>query len=114
MSSIKVSPKHGLNPSVVLCPICGKDTSVALFGRLKGDAEAPRQVVGNEPCNECKEKMETFVFIMEVKSIDNQDRTGRGVWIPKGALNVECPNGIALMAAEDFTKTFETNYAEEN
>lgn len=33
--SIKLSPNHGLNPSIIICPICGKDVSIALFGRLK-------------------------------------------------------------------------------
>lgn len=36
--SIKLSPKHGVNPSVTHCECCGKEIGVALFGRLKGDA----------------------------------------------------------------------------
>ena len=43
---ITISPKYGLNPSIVICPVCKKDTSLALFGRLKGDAEAPKTVEG--------------------------------------------------------------------
>ena len=33
--SVRLSPKHGLNPSLVVCPICGEPTSIALLGRLK-------------------------------------------------------------------------------
>lgn len=40
---IRVSEKHGVNPSITICPICGKETSIALLGKLKGDKEAPRK-----------------------------------------------------------------------
>lgn len=33
--SVRLSPKHGLNPSLVVCPICGEPISIALLGRLK-------------------------------------------------------------------------------
>ena len=43
---IKVSPKHGLNPTIPICFWCGKERGeVALLGRLPGDAEAPKNVV---------------------------------------------------------------------
>ena len=35
---ITLSKNHGLNPSMIKCFICGKEHSIALFGRLKGDA----------------------------------------------------------------------------
>ena len=34
---ITLSKKHGLNPSMVICPICGKEESVAILGYIKGD-----------------------------------------------------------------------------
>lgn len=34
---IRVSEKYGVNPSITICPICGKETGIALLGRLKGD-----------------------------------------------------------------------------
>lgn len=37
---VTLSKKHGLNPSMVVCPICGKAESVALLGHIKGDEEA--------------------------------------------------------------------------
>ena len=52
--SIRVSEKHGVNPSVCKCFWCGKDKGVVLFGRMKDDAEAPRScVVDYDPCDEC-------------------------------------------------------------
>lgn len=39
--SIKLSPKHGVNPSILHCICCGKDYGIAMLGKLKGDKEAP-------------------------------------------------------------------------
>lgn len=41
---IHLSKKHGVNPSIEICAVCGKGIGVALLGRLKNDAEAPREV----------------------------------------------------------------------
>jgi hypothetical protein len=38
---ITLSKNYGLNPSIIICPICGKDIGIALFGHIKGDKEAP-------------------------------------------------------------------------
>ena len=99
---ITLSPKHGLNPSIVICPICKRETSIALFGRLRGDAEAPMKVEG-ELCDECKKK---YITIIEVESEANRKGTGRCAYIPKEAVNIECKDGIALMGTEEFTKMF--------
>lgn len=57
--SIKLSPKHGVNPSVMHCFICGKETGVALLGKLKDDAEAPHDISNpNEICDDCKKQIE--------------------------------------------------------
>ena len=41
MSSIKLSPKHGVNPTMGKCMRCGAPTNeIAMLGRLKGDEEA--------------------------------------------------------------------------
>lgn len=58
--SIKISPKHGLNPTCLVCPICGKDTSLALLGRLKDDSKAPRQMRDREPCEACQADIEGY------------------------------------------------------
>jgi len=79
--SITLSPKHGVNPSITHCPICGKETGVALLGRLKGDAEAPRDIRDTHPCPDCQAVLNKGGnFIIETRdgeSGDNPFRTGR-------------------------------------
>jgi hypothetical protein len=38
--SIRLSEKHGVNPSLMLCFYCGEASGVALLGRLKGDQDS--------------------------------------------------------------------------
>lgn len=70
---IKLSPAHGLNPSLGLCFWCGEAKDIVLFGRIhekKGDhtdVEAPKQMVHDlEPCEKCKEKFKQGVHLIEV------------------------------------------------
>jgi hypothetical protein len=79
--SIRLSPKHGVNPSLALCVACGKDHSVILFGRLVGDTEAPRRVLDGF-CNECESVVKQGgVILVECRDGSGKDpyRTGR-VW----------------------------------
>ena len=99
---ITLSPKHGVNCSIIVCPICKKETSLALFGRLKDDAKAPKQIEG-ELCDECKKK---YITIIEIESETNIKGTGRYVYIPKEEVNIKCKDSIALMSTEEFTKIF--------
>lgn len=62
-NSITISPKHGLNPSILKCPICGKDMGIAVLGKLKGDAEAPKEMNNNELCDDCKKKYITLLIV---------------------------------------------------
>lgn len=55
-NSIKLSPKHGVNPSMLICPLCKKEQGIALMGKLKNDEKAPLQIYG-EPCQECMEEV---------------------------------------------------------
>jgi hypothetical protein len=68
MSGIRLSKKHGLNPSVTHCFYCHKAVGVALFGVLRDDAEAPRECVADmTPCDECREWMRQGVILIEVR-----------------------------------------------
>lgn len=73
---IPISKKHGVNPSCALCFFCGEAKEVVLFGRLKGDVEAPREVLMDyEPCDKCKElfKQGSLLLEVDIKPItDNQ------------------------------------------
>lgn len=57
--SINLSPKYGVNPSVLHCFICGKETGLILLGKLKNDAEALHDISSpNELCDDCKKALE--------------------------------------------------------
>ena len=67
--SIKLSPKHGVNPTIPICFWCGKEKNeVALLGRIGGkeDIKAPKNMVLDfEPCADCIAKMALGVTCME-------------------------------------------------
>lgn len=90
---IRLSEKHGLNPSLDQCFVCMKDVGVALFGKMKGDAEAPRRVcTTKEPCDECKKLMELGIILISVDekksegNMSNPWRTGGWVVIKEEAV----------------------------
>lgn len=66
-AGIKVSPKHGVNPTIPICFWCGKERGeIALLGKLPGDAEAPKNVVLDyEPCECCRAGMARGFTLME-------------------------------------------------
>jgi hypothetical protein len=79
---LRLSPKHGVNPSLDQCFFCGEAKGIVLCGLLPEDKEAPRMMCLNqEPCDACAEEMRTGVMLIEVdeaKSPDlqNPSRTG--------------------------------------
>lgn len=84
--TITVSPKHGVNPSVCHCIVCGKSYGVALLGMLKGDKEAPKDIYDGL-CEDCKGVIDKGgVMIIEVKDGEtgsNPYRTGRVIGVSK-------------------------------
>lgn len=109
-NTIELSKKHGLNPSILHCFICGKETGIALMGRLKGDAEAPRDVSNpNEICDDCRKMIDAGnKFFMEVKDNTdehNPERTGRYVCI-KGSALPEVKSPINYMEHTVYDKLF--------
>lgn len=71
-NNIKLSPKHGLNPTIPVCAWCGKPKNeIALMGHIKTnkrgeDPEAPKNcVLDYEPCEHCKEQWSQGVAILE-------------------------------------------------
>lgn len=65
--SIKLSPKHGLNPCIRLCFWCGEPDGISILGKLPDDMEAPRQAVMDyEPCPDCVKKMKKGCTIISV------------------------------------------------
>lgn len=76
--NIRLSDKHGVNPSVGLCFICGESHSVLLYGKLKGDAEAPRETVHGF-CKQCEDKItkEKKIACIQVTSDREEGETKR-------------------------------------
>lgn len=112
--SIRISEKHGVNPSLDTCFFCGEPKAVVMFGKLKGDAEAPRKVMLNyEPCGDCAKKMAEGITCVEVTTQANgmppiQDElypTGRWCVIKKEAAKAVFNNDSSKMLLED--KVFE-------
>lgn len=80
MSSIRLSPKYGLNPSLMLCFFCQEAKGVAVPGLMRGDVEAPHKAAWDmEPCDKCKGWMADgviFISVRDGESGDNPYRTG--------------------------------------
>ena len=72
---IKISPKHGLNPTIPVCFWCGKQKNeIALMGHMKGDIEAPKNMVLDYvPCEECQSYMAMGVAILEASDHPNTE-----------------------------------------
>jgi hypothetical protein len=90
--SIRLSQKHGVNPSIQKCFICGKDIGLVLFGKLKDDTEAPKYVQNGE-CDKCKEAKKKGVFILAVRDGEigeNPYRTGQLVCVKEEAFRKMC------------------------
>lgn len=97
-----LSQKHGVNPAIPKCFVCGKDKNmIILAGRMRGDKEAPKNAVWDEePCAECKAQIDKgFCALIETKDGeshgkktiniregDNPYRTGRIHFASKEAL----------------------------
>lgn len=115
--SIRLSEEHGVNPSVEVCFWCGEPMGVALLGKLKGDAKAPREIcTGYEMCDKCKEHNETMIHMIEasrtplhknqpsINKDSNAYPTGRNFWIKDEALKV-------LLKPEAFEETLKSRSA---
>ena len=69
MSSIQLSPKHGVNPAIPICFWCNEEKNMLyLPGQMKGDIEAPRNSVWDmEPCDNCRDLMDQGIILISVK-----------------------------------------------
>lgn len=109
--SITLSPKHGVNPSITHCEVCGKEIGIALLGKLKNDAEAPRDIYMGL-CDQCQGVIDQDgLIIIEVKDGEtgnNPYRTGRIIGVSKDfkeRYNIK--NYIMYMEQSAFSKLFD-------
>ena len=92
MSGIRLDPEHGVNPTLVVCWWCGKETGdLALLGRLAQTARreigegrdggrAPKRTcLDREPCDNCKACMTRGVTLIEATG-DEHDPEPTGRW----------------------------------
>lgn len=106
MSNIRLSPKHGVNPTMGKCMWCGEPTNeIALLGKLKGDEKAPRySVLSYEPCDKCKEIWNQGVALIECTPNEFEDgrppftKDSDGVAVyPTGHLFVIKPEPVSTL-----------------
>ena len=115
--TIRLSKKHGVNPSLEVCFWCGEPMGVALLGKLKGDAEAPREICTSyEMCDKCKEHNKTMIHMIEASTTPlheyqpsinpglNAYPTGRNFWIKDEALK-------QILKPESFEETLKCRSA---
>lgn len=98
--NIKLSPKHGLNPTIPVCFFCGKDKNeIALLGKInRDDSEAPlRCVIDYEPCDECKKIMNQGITFIEAS--ETPQRNGQQPFNGNKYLT-----GKWCVVSEDFVK----------
>lgn len=71
-SSITLSKKHGVNPTIPICFWCGKEKNeIAMLGKLPGDMEAPRSmwIPGDyDPCEECEQNWNKGIRVIEASN----------------------------------------------
>lgn len=67
--SLRLSPKHGANPSLLICFWCEEPQGVALLGKInEEDSEAPPQCIASyEPCDSCNKKFDEGVTFFECR-----------------------------------------------
>ena len=109
--SILLSPKHGVNPSITHCEICGKEMGIALLGKLKDDAEAPRDVALGL-CDDCQKVMDAKgVIVIEVRDGEtgnNPYRTGRLIGMSKDwKERVKIEHPVCYMEQSMFSELFD-------
>lgn len=101
--SVTLSKKHGLNPSMAVCPICGKTESVALLGHIKGDKEAPMRML-SDPCDDCVSKLgDDKICIL---AVNEQDCCVNNIIINRSSINIPVKGYIAFMKENEFNDVF--------
>lgn len=103
--SVRLSKKHGVNSSLLVCPLCREEFGVALLGALKNDEEAPRHILSNELCSKCNELIETRLVI--AKADEEMNLLGGYVAIKEEAAKrifpkLERYTGLALAVSPEF------------
>lgn len=101
--NIILSEKYGVNSSITVCPICGKKIGITLLGKLKGDKEAPRKIIG-DLCDDCISKLgNDKIYIL---AINDQGYGTKAIIIERSALNIPVKDYMTFMKENEFDKVF--------
>lgn len=101
---ITLSKEHDLNPSVMVCPICGKEGDIAILGHIKGDKEAPRYIQG-DICDKCKARVaDNKCFVI---SVGEDQRLKRYTIVSKDIFTQKVEDCAVLMKEADFNAVFD-------
>lgn len=96
--NIPLSPKYGVNAAIPKCFFCGGDKDeLALMGRLKGDIEAPKNLMLDyEPCEKCKAAFSQGILMLGVAPSmpDSRPPIAEGLY----------PTGAYVVATEEFVR----------
>jgi hypothetical protein len=84
-SFIRLSKKHGANPTIPKCYLCGEDKNeIILAGQMKKDMQAPQGMVWDKlPCGTCADYMKQgiiFISVDQDKSTDKDNPYRTGGW----------------------------------
>ena len=104
--SIKLSPKHGLNPCIPICFWCGKEKNeIALMGEIgEEDLQAPMKAIVNyEPCDKCKELFSKGIHVIGV--VDKPLAKGHFPIVDNHDIKLY-PTGSMFVATEDWAVRF--------
>lgn len=117
--SISLHPKHGVNPSLGVCFICGQDTNEILLLGMNRGKEAPHKMISGTPCDECKKVLDQGgVFLVEVKDGEegkkNPYRTGFVLGVRRDALDptVIGHSSMAWVTESDMRQMLGSRYEE--
>ena len=105
MSSLRLHPKFGVNPTIPACFWCGKDKNeVALLGAAYKDEAPMRLVIDYDPCETCKGQMAQGVTLIEVSETKSDTRpaikTSPDIY-PTGAFAVIRPEAVENIFGEN-------------
>lgn len=104
-NSIRISQKHGVNPTIPVCFWCGKEKNeIALLGRLPHDAEAPKNMVLDyDPCEECLSQWDQGITLIEAQTTpvsENQPPICEGTY-PTGRTMTLSELGVNVLFKEE-------------
>ena len=107
--SIKLSPKHGVNPCIPICFWCGQEKDeIAMLGKIdKEDSPAPHKLILDyEPCDKCKELIGEGIHVIGVQEEpvvkSMMPICNNPVMYPTGSFFVASPQWVqAILEAND-------------